>query len=766
MTQASQILSDTQGDNLSVKMFGARGDGSTDDRAAIQEALDYIGSLTNGGSLFFPHTHAKYMVDGSPLIPSNCRLHGPGIIDILDDGTSTGRSLFLDGVSNVEFDGLQIISSNAAARTSVYGNIRMQNASHVRIRNCSITGGASTGIHVINSSDLLIAGNRITDTWADGIHISRGSSHVRIVDNYIYFVGDDAIGLIGYISDGTNSFPQMKDITVAKNQIFNLTKSVGRGISVYGVVGAKITENDIDTVSDAGIIVSATLGTDPNTATHCSRDVVISHNRVNGAGAGSMGLRTGIFISYCRGVKCHENAVDNSPADGISVSFAVKDVRVKDNDVSRSGGRGVIAFSKASNDARLLSEMFTDVGETAPASMAISETEIENNRVRVSGGYGISIERDTLETIKLTGMRAVLNKVFSATTRGISITDADGVIVDGNEVPDSPGPGILIGSCDKPKARGNTIEAAAQYGLGFIGCTNPFATKNYVTGCAAGGIFSDLNTTNPYISDNDAFGNTTFDVLIDNTGSVSFHGGMQFNNFGDDTVAATQGYLQRVILHRYGLAFGSITNPATDYAVLIGGNGNPAIGFGALGWLWVDLVSGALWNKITDGVTTFWNQIAGLWFTVAGGIRTDQAVGIKEDPVAGSDLSVAGGVTLTGLLASRPLKLDSSKKISAAKIFPNSADDIDASALSTNSMLESDGSVIIAVPASTARTHLSVYSKAEVDALLAAKADASALTAEAATRAADDNTLNTNKADHNTYGPFTDSGGDTVSITI
>jgi hypothetical protein len=51
-TQASQSISDFQGDNLSVNMFGAVGDGITDDTASCQAALDFAGPL--GLSVFFP----------------------------------------------------------------------------------------------------------------------------------------------------------------------------------------------------------------------------------------------------------------------------------------------------------------------------------------------------------------------------------------------------------------------------------------------------------------------------------------------------------------------------------------------------------------------------------------------------------------------------------------------------------------------------------------------------------------------------------------
>ena len=46
---------------LSVRDFGARGDGVTDDTAAIQSGLDYL-AARGGGKLYFPFTKAGYLV--------------------------------------------------------------------------------------------------------------------------------------------------------------------------------------------------------------------------------------------------------------------------------------------------------------------------------------------------------------------------------------------------------------------------------------------------------------------------------------------------------------------------------------------------------------------------------------------------------------------------------------------------------------------------------------------------------------------------------
>ena len=63
-------------ESISVKYFGAIGDGVTDDTAAVQDAIDYAESL-GGGTLYFPP--GTYGIGTTVTIPSNVRLLGAGM---------------------------------------------------------------------------------------------------------------------------------------------------------------------------------------------------------------------------------------------------------------------------------------------------------------------------------------------------------------------------------------------------------------------------------------------------------------------------------------------------------------------------------------------------------------------------------------------------------------------------------------------------------------------------------------------------------------
>lgn len=59
-TQAEHDAHTDRRPSVSVRSFGATGDGVTDDRAAVQAAID---SLTNGGTVYFPPD--TYLMDSS-----------------------------------------------------------------------------------------------------------------------------------------------------------------------------------------------------------------------------------------------------------------------------------------------------------------------------------------------------------------------------------------------------------------------------------------------------------------------------------------------------------------------------------------------------------------------------------------------------------------------------------------------------------------------------------------------------------------------------
>lgn len=157
----TRTIQQTLDDRVSVKAFGAVGDDSTDDSAAIQRAIDQLYSNTTDEddtrarrTLFFPA--GVYRVNGSITIPPYAHLIGEGadktvirqagsnvpVLVTEDDDGQTYGSIGGSGATTPTQIQLQDITfKNMVA----YGGISIDNATHVYINRCKFLGTFSSG---------------------------------------------------------------------------------------------------------------------------------------------------------------------------------------------------------------------------------------------------------------------------------------------------------------------------------------------------------------------------------------------------------------------------------------------------------------------------------------------------------------------------------------------------------------------------------------------------------------------------------------------
>lgn len=119
---------------VNVLDFGAKGDGATNDKAAIQAAIDYVSGV-GGGTVYFPYTSGGYRLQASLLVKSNVRLVGESIntrifntnaagdFNVLTPGTisvkaaTESKTYLLTGSPNIQ-DGSNILTLNTVAESS------------------------------------------------------------------------------------------------------------------------------------------------------------------------------------------------------------------------------------------------------------------------------------------------------------------------------------------------------------------------------------------------------------------------------------------------------------------------------------------------------------------------------------------------------------------------------------------------------------------------------------------------------------------------
>jgi len=84
---------------VNVKWFGAKGDGVTDDKAAIQSTINFI-AIISGGTIIFPFGiyNISSMLD---ITNSNTKLVGVGSSEIHDAGTNSATPVTLKWVGTI-----------------------------------------------------------------------------------------------------------------------------------------------------------------------------------------------------------------------------------------------------------------------------------------------------------------------------------------------------------------------------------------------------------------------------------------------------------------------------------------------------------------------------------------------------------------------------------------------------------------------------------------------------------------------------------------
>lgn len=226
----------------SVRDYGAKGDGSTDDTSAIQNALN---AMSSGSMLSFPV--GIYIVSASILFPGNIKIVGAGDSDAgtvirVKTGTALTTPILCskDWYNNsstsgnpVEISDIQIDGNSATSGSSAHGFVAMnywssfynlfiknvagdgflftaqsQNGTHIsntcveaKIRRLQIRTCSGDGIHIqdngsgLNScTDGFLEDCIVTATGARGINNEMGPGWI-LMGNHIYGTGTDGIGV-------------------------------------------------------------------------------------------------------------------------------------------------------------------------------------------------------------------------------------------------------------------------------------------------------------------------------------------------------------------------------------------------------------------------------------------------------------------------------------------------------------------------------------------------------------------------------------------
>ena len=288
-------------ETVSVKDFGAVGDGVTDDTAAIQGAISGVDA---GTKIFFPE--GTYVV-GAIEVTKALTFNGPATINL--SGTNAGFELKAS-MSSLCFKDLTFVGDGVTGNNHrAIWHTQTYTISDVRIENLNVSSCVQ-GIDLGGVDDILITGCTIKSSAGSasgqGYGIVAGSStKTKIIGNHFEDNGRHAI----YVRSG-------EDIAISSNTFLDHATTSSSGlqtVNLIGAINATVDSNQFKNCEARSIKVDD----DTDTSTP-SRNVVVSNNTFYNTSGDEGGLYIGASTpsatSFQENVIVSGNAFYMSPA--------------------------------------------------------------------------------------------------------------------------------------------------------------------------------------------------------------------------------------------------------------------------------------------------------------------------------------------------------------------------------------------------------------------------------------------------------------------
>lgn len=432
---------------VSVKDYGAKGDGVSDDTVAIQRAMNAASDL----DLIFP-ANSTYVVS-APLTRTSgkLRIHGNGatIKVAATYPTQEVETGIIDarGLDEVNVIGLTI-DGNSAAMNDGQGWPDWQNFIHMvlargarvfRVRDCYVKNFPSQGIQARDCESVYIEGNRVEDGMQHPI-FAKDCANVWITKNVVSGRGnvgeDPLIGGIGIHLDLCDY------VDVSGNHV----KDAGdTGIKGQGCDYVNCERN---TVEDSGKDGIKWMGVDGNSTPRFAR---IAHNMVNRINAWRPDGSALIMVNDYRDAYVGGNQVYNGGgtrvADGIRctpyVGTTISRHTIEGNRGESIDGRGILVENITGLIVR---------GNHFDAHIQVVQTDgdvlIDGNTLNNGGSGTIDSSNVGLQVSDISsGSVAIQNNIISEYLTGISAYAKPGVTIDS----------VVIA--------GNTVKTCHQFGI-------------------------------------------------------------------------------------------------------------------------------------------------------------------------------------------------------------------------------------------------------------------------------------------------------------
>lgn len=279
----------------SVLDFGATGNGSTDDTAAIQNAID---GIPEGATLEFPAPSSFYLISDALDITQGCQMFTESGAEIRQSGSD--KNCFNVSASNVTIRGFTLRGPQSGTQLDNERAVNFNGASaaapleNVVVKDCHIERWGMYAIYGEFVTEINFSDNWIEDINYAGIAVlsaQRGviqRNRIKDVDNS----GANAYGIIiTRRGDETSlsDYPRSKDLAVSGNTVQDIP--LWTGIDTHAGERISFVGNVVHSCYQGILVGSAT--DDSSDYTIAPLDCVIANNIISSgltSGVGSFGI--------------------------------------------------------------------------------------------------------------------------------------------------------------------------------------------------------------------------------------------------------------------------------------------------------------------------------------------------------------------------------------------------------------------------------------------------------------------------------------------
>ena len=418
-------------ESISIKDFGAKGDGTTDDTAAIQAALDYCHGLTNGSAIYIPT--GTYKCTASVQIYAKTLIYGEGRHASTLVFTNTGKGLFssftpnTSNVADIKLRDFGITCTNVSNTDGGYVDIC---GTFIDLENIYISG-FKYGV-IFDQSEL------VTVLRCELVNSIASGANVWLVNGAGYTVGN----LPGFTNNITVRECQLNALTTIYALIFdqggtghwfenNNYNGGGIGIVAYAAVNLKIDGGSFESQSSYCLTLDEGAPTASGFYTPCQEVTVTNCGMFSLSGT----QPTGILVAAVRGGAISNNTFSGFSSEAISLSNGNRPTGVVISDnffIVGSATNGAILATNSATNVQI--NTISQKAVTASPNAAI----IGANNITPTSMYGITLNSYVYlinangtngEVVQAT---AVTSTYFTAT---LTSTKTAGFLINGVNAP-------------------------------------------------------------------------------------------------------------------------------------------------------------------------------------------------------------------------------------------------------------------------------------------------------------------------------------------